>query len=39
MKPYQTPLCRIVDWDMEQGFLTGSTESYPIDPFDPEFDG
>jgi hypothetical protein len=37
MLPYEKPICRQVDLHMEAAFLTGSTEEYPIDPFDPEF--
>ena len=38
MKPYETPSARVRDLDLETGLLTGSTEPYPIDPFDPELD-
>ena len=38
MKAYVTPECRARDLDLETALLTGSTEPYPIDPFDPEFD-
>jgi hypothetical protein len=38
MKPYETPLCRVRELDLETTLLTASTEPYPIDPFDPEFD-
>lgn len=38
MHTYETPLCREVDLHLEASLLTGSTEPYPIDPFDPEFD-
>jgi hypothetical protein len=37
MLTYEKPLCRQVDLHMEAALLTGSTEEYPIDPFDPEF--
>ena len=38
MKTYETPACRVRDLALETALLTGSTELYPIDPFDPEFD-
>ena len=38
MEYYEKPQVRVRDLDLEAGLLTGSTESYPIDPFDPEFD-
>ena len=38
MKPYEAPLCRVRNLDLETALLTGSTEPYPIDPFDPGFD-
>ena len=38
MKPYESPECRVRDLALETGLLTGSTEPYPIDPFDPDFD-
>ena len=38
VRPYETPACRARDLDLERGLLTGSTEEYPVDPFDPEFD-
>ena len=37
MKPYLPPLCRSVDIAQEKALLTGSTETYPVDPFDPDF--
>lgn len=37
MEPYVKPLCRVVDLRLEAALLTGSTEEYPVDPFDPEF--
>jgi hypothetical protein len=38
MNAYMPPLCRIILLDVEKALLTGSTETIPIDPFDPEFD-
>ena len=38
MLPYEKPLCRVRELDLEAAFLTGSNEPYPVDPFDPEFD-
>ena len=38
MHPYEKPQCRVRDLDLEESLLTGSTEPYPVDPFDPEFD-
>ena len=38
MLPYDKPACRVRELDLEAGLLTGSTEAYPIDPYDPEFD-
>ena len=35
---YIEPDCRIIDLRQEAALLTGSTEPFPIDPFDPEFD-
>lgn len=35
---YIRPLCREVLLSQETALLTGSTEEYPIDPFDPDFD-
>jgi hypothetical protein len=32
-------MCRVKDLDLETALLNGSTEDYPLDPFDPEFDG
>jgi len=37
-KPYEAPLCRVKDLLLEAAFLTGSTDPYPVDPVDPEFD-
>ena len=37
MRPYEKPQCRVRDLDLEESLLTGSTEPYPVDPFDPEF--
>ena len=38
MKTYETQMCRVRELDLETSLLTGSTELYPIDPYDPEFD-
>jgi hypothetical protein len=38
MQPYETPLCRVRDLELEANLLTGSNETYPVDPYDPEFD-
>lgn len=38
MLPYDPPECRVRDLALEASLLYGSTEPYPIDPFDPEFD-
>ena len=37
MKPYLPPSFRILDIAQEKALLTGSTETIPIDPYDPEF--
>lgn len=37
MLPYETPQSRVRDLELEVGLLTGSTEPFPIDPYDPEF--
>ena len=37
MEPYRKPECRIIDLCPEAALLTGSTETMPVDPFDPEF--
>lgn len=37
MEAYEKPTCRQVDLHLEAALLTGSTEEFPIDPFDPEF--
>ena len=39
MKFYEAPACRVRDLTLEAALLTGSTEPFPIDPFDPDFDG
>lgn len=39
MKSYEAPACRARDLALEAALLTGSTEPFPIDPFDPDFDG
>ena len=38
MKTYEIPECRVRELALEAGLLTGSTDPYPIDPYDPEFD-
>ena len=35
---YEKPECRVSRLDLETALLTGSTDPFPIDPFDPEFD-
>ena len=35
---YETPLCRVRELELEVNLLTGSNETYPVDPYDPEFD-
>ena len=35
---YEKPECRVSGVEFEAALLTGSTEPYPIDPTDPEFD-
>ena len=37
METYCKPECRLIDLRLEETMLTGSTETMPIDPFDPEF--
>ena len=37
-EPYRSPACRQVNIGLETFLLTGSTELFPIDPFDPDFD-
>ena len=37
METYCKPECRLIDLCLEATLLTGSTETIPIDPFDPEF--
>ena len=37
MKTYSKPESRLIDLCLETTLLTGSTETIPIDPFDPEF--
>ena len=37
MKDYIAPAIRVLELRTEAALLTGSTEEYPIDPFDPEF--
>lgn len=37
METYSKPECRLIDLRLEATLLTGSTETIPIDPFDPEF--
>jgi hypothetical protein len=37
MKEYIEPAIRVLELRTETDLLTGSTEPYPIDPFDPEF--
>lgn len=38
MKTYEAPECRVRDLALEAALLTGSTEPFPIDPYNPEFD-
>jgi hypothetical protein len=38
MKTYEIPACRVRDLALEAALLTGSTEPFPIDPYDPDFD-
>ena len=38
MKEYEKPSSRVRELDLEEALLTGSNESYPVDPYDPEFD-
>ena len=38
MLTYEKPQCRVRDLELESALLTGSTEPYPFDPYDPEFD-
>ena len=38
MLHYEKPQSRVRDLNCEASLLTGSTEPYPFDPFDPEFD-
>ena len=38
MRPYEAPLCRVRDLNLEAGLLTATNEPYPVDPFVPEFD-
>ena len=38
MLHYEKPQCWVRDLELETALLTGSTEPYPFDPFDPEFD-
>ena len=35
---YEKPECRVSGLDLETALLTGSSETYPIDPTDPGFD-
>ena len=35
---YEKPVCRVSGLEIETALLTGSTDPYPIDPTDPEFD-
>ena len=35
---YEKPTCLVRELDLEAALLTGTTEPYPIDPTDPEFD-
>lgn len=37
-RQYEKPSCRVRELDLEEALLTGSNESYPVDPFDPDFD-
>jgi hypothetical protein len=37
METYSKPECRLIDLRLETTLLTGSTETIPIDPFDPGF--
>ena len=36
--PYEKPECRVSMLVLEAALLTGSSDPYPIDPTDPEFD-
>ena len=38
LQAYQKPECRVSGLDIETALLTGSTDPFPIDPTDPEFD-
>ena len=38
LRPYEKPVCRVSGVEFETALLTGSSETYPIDPFDPELD-
>lgn len=38
MRPYEKPEVRVRDLMWEAAILSGTTEPYPIDPFDPDFD-
>ena len=38
MKTYEAPEGRVRDLALEAALLTGSTEPFPIDPYNPEFD-
>ena len=35
---YEKPVCRVSGMAIETALLTGSSDPYPIDPTDPEFD-
>ena len=35
---YEKPECRVSRLVLETALLTGSSDTYPIDPTDPEFD-